>query len=1078
MNFKRILPFCLTILSLGLAACDDTNTSSEEQKHSHTFASEWSKDSMYHWHDCTDTNCDVFKGRAEHKGGAATCTTKAVCEDCGESYGEVLGHTYDQKVVNDTYLKSPATHSAKALYFYSCTCGEKGTETFEVGETVAHSKAESWSSDANNHWKACTAEGCEDIKLDSEAHKLVEKVDAAFLKSEATHSAKAVYYKSCETCGYKSTETFENGEVVAHTPSAEWTTNETNHWHTCTTTGCESVKLDDAAHNYDQKVMTETYKASAATCTANETYYFSCVCGVKGTTTFEKEETMLQHDYNTEKFESDGTNHWHKCNDCTATTTPEQHTIVEEGNVEKCSVCGYVAHTHVWAEELTKGETTHWYACTVNNCLEKKDETAHDYEAQGTTVKQQQSCTSPELIAKTCDCGAEHETETWESKPALGHDESGEWLTDTANENHYKICGNQNCGAEILKGAHEEGTAATCHSLAVCGVCNKQYGTMKDHTFGQEFVTNEFGHWHECSADGCEEKSGYANHTFNPKDNKCSGCGEVLTPTYATKTISELAALTAADNTIHKVTGVVNGIYGPDYGNFYLVDPTTGAQVLVYGLSGAEYLTCTISDEGVISCKSVDTNKHFEATGVKDGDKITILVKIGVYNNKSQLIGVLAENHGTYEGASLTLNTSYDESHGTVTLDKESANVGETVTVTVTPIGDYVVSSVRVYNGYNAKNYSSSGLDLTANAEGKYEFTADLLNNVEVIFTDTPAVIETKAISELVDLTEKDNTVIQVTGAISSVYNTQYGNGYLVDLVTGEEINFYGLCDQSALVMTDSGEGYYTGVFTNNKSYSSLGLNVGDVITVYAIIDYYNKAQLNAVLVEKPTTWNSGDFAVTVNTPENGTASINVSTAKYGETVTVSVTPSEGYVVDSVIVEQGVFGSKTLSEDNGVYSFLAKCENKITVKFKQEGAKTLSSLTSLDKLVDGTYYIGYNTQYMGAHNGSKYCVSTTDSSEALAYVFTSTSSGWTISYDNNGTTTYLCKTNTKNEVQVSTTLNATCYWTISFDAGTSLFKINSTNKTDYYLQCNTTSGQERFSCYKATQNNLTIYVLQ
>lgn len=48
MNFKRILPFCLTILSLGLAACVDTNTSSEEQKHSHTFASEWSKDSMYH----------------------------------------------------------------------------------------------------------------------------------------------------------------------------------------------------------------------------------------------------------------------------------------------------------------------------------------------------------------------------------------------------------------------------------------------------------------------------------------------------------------------------------------------------------------------------------------------------------------------------------------------------------------------------------------------------------------------------------------------------------------------------------------------------------------------------------------------------------------------------------------------------------------------------------------------------------------------------------------------------------------------------------------------------------------------
>lgn len=502
MNIKRIIPACLSLLALGLASCVDTNTSTEEPKHMHTFASEWSKDSNGHWHACTGEGCEVVSGNEEHHGGSATCTTKAVCEDCGESYGELLAHTYDQKVVKDTYLKSAATHSAKASYFYSCTCGEKGTETFEVGETVAHSKAESWSSDANNHWKACTAEGCEDIKLDSEAHKLVEKVDAAFLKSEATHSAKAVYYKSCETCGYKSTETFENGEVVAHTPSAKWTTNETNHWHTCTTTGCESVKLDDAAHNYDQKVMTETYKASAATCTANETYYFSCVCGVKGTTTFEKEETMLQHDYNTEKFESDGTNHWHKCNDCTATSTPEQHTIVEEGNVEKCSVCGYVAHTHVWAEELTKGETTHWYACTVNNCLEKKDEEAHTYEAQGTTVKQQQSCTSPELIAKTCDCGAEHETETWESKPALGHtydqevanqDTLATAATCTEAATYYKTC---SCGAE--------------------GTETFVSGSAKGHDAATVYSADENNHWRECTV--CGEDLDKTTHVYDQNE--------------------------------------------------------------------------------------------------------------------------------------------------------------------------------------------------------------------------------------------------------------------------------------------------------------------------------------------------------------------------------------------------------------------------------------------------------------------------------------------------------------------------------------------------------------------------------
>ena len=944
MNIKRIIPACLSLLALGLASCVDTNTSTEEPKHTHTFASEWSKDSNGHWHACTGEGCEVVSGNEEHHGGSATCTTKAVCEDCGESYGELLAHTYDQKVVKDTYLKSAATHSAKATYFYSCTCGEKGTETFEVGETVAHSKAESWSSDANNHWKACTAEGCEDIKLDSEAHKLVEKVDAAFLKSEATHSAKAVYYKSCETCGYKSTETFENGEVVAHTPSAEWTTNETNHWHTCTTTGCESVKLDDAAHNYDQKVMTETYKASAATCTANETYYFSCVCGVKGTTTFEKEETMLQHDYNTAEFEADGTNHWHKCNDCTATTTPEQHTIVEEGNVEKCSVCGYVAHTHVWAEELTKGETTHWYACTVNNCLEKKDEEAHTYEAQGTTVKQQQSCTSPELIAMTCDCGAEHETETWQTKPALGHDESGKWLTDTTNENHYKICGNQNCGAEILKGAHEEETAATCHSLAVCGVCNKQYGTMKDHTFGQEFVTNEFGHWHECSAAECDEKSGYANHTFNPKDNKCTGCGEVLTPTYATKTIAELAALTAKETTVYKVTGVVNGIYGPEYGNFYLIDPETGAEILVYGLAGIDkdLMKCKISNTGLITSDYSSSGKNFEATGVKDGDKITILATVGYYSNKSQLIAVLYENHGKYEGAAKTLSCSFDESRGSVVLSPTTANIGDTITVTVTPSGDYIVGSVKVYNGSDAKNYSSLGTVLAETAPGVYTFTADLLNNIEVVFSAGPAVISTKSITELSKLTSKDNTVVEVVGLVYGTYNTQYGNLYLVDLENGNKILVYGLANADALTMTDSGEGYFTGEFSNNKSFASLNVKDGDVIKVNAIVAVYNNAvQLNAVFVEKLDTWESGDFEVTANATDNGTVVPSVETAKYGETVTLTLTPAEGYKVGSVKVNQGDFGTLNLEAVEGVYSFDAKFVNEVTVNFVDENQENV-----------------------------------------------------------------------------------------------------------------------------------------
>lgn len=72
----------------------------------------------------------------------ATCTAKAKyyysCA-CGEKgtttfeYDEMLPHTYDKQVTTDEYLATPATNTEKAKYYYSCTCGKKGTATFEYG---------------------------------------------------------------------------------------------------------------------------------------------------------------------------------------------------------------------------------------------------------------------------------------------------------------------------------------------------------------------------------------------------------------------------------------------------------------------------------------------------------------------------------------------------------------------------------------------------------------------------------------------------------------------------------------------------------------------------------------------------------------------------------------------------------------------------------------------------------------------------------------------------------------------------------------------------------------------------------
>ena len=49
-----------------------------------------------------------------------------------------VAHVYDQTNTDEAYLKSAATCTAKAQYYYSCVCGRKGTATFASGQPNGH----------------------------------------------------------------------------------------------------------------------------------------------------------------------------------------------------------------------------------------------------------------------------------------------------------------------------------------------------------------------------------------------------------------------------------------------------------------------------------------------------------------------------------------------------------------------------------------------------------------------------------------------------------------------------------------------------------------------------------------------------------------------------------------------------------------------------------------------------------------------------------------------------------------------------------------------------------------------------
>jgi hypothetical protein len=44
-------------------------------------------DASWHWNPCADSRCDHKFNHAQHSGGTATCTARAVCSVCGVSYG-------------------------------------------------------------------------------------------------------------------------------------------------------------------------------------------------------------------------------------------------------------------------------------------------------------------------------------------------------------------------------------------------------------------------------------------------------------------------------------------------------------------------------------------------------------------------------------------------------------------------------------------------------------------------------------------------------------------------------------------------------------------------------------------------------------------------------------------------------------------------------------------------------------------------------------------------------------------------------------------------------------------------------
>ncbi len=164
----------------------------------HNYKTEWSEDKNNHWHECSV--CGNKKDEAAHTPGAAATETKPqVCTVCNYEITPATGHmhSFNRKSTDAKYLKSAATCTKKAVYYYSCSCGEKSTETFESGETLAHAWETEWANNDSKHWHECTV--CK-TKGDEADHAFEWKID-----KEATVTEAGAKHEECKVCGYKKT---------------------------------------------------------------------------------------------------------------------------------------------------------------------------------------------------------------------------------------------------------------------------------------------------------------------------------------------------------------------------------------------------------------------------------------------------------------------------------------------------------------------------------------------------------------------------------------------------------------------------------------------------------------------------------------------------------------------------------------------------------------------------------------------------------------------------------------------------------------------------------------------------------
>lgn len=385
----------------------------------------------------------------QHKGGTATCISKAQCDECGEVYGDTdkNNHQSDETVILGAKASTCITPGYTGDTYFKC-CNELKAS----GEAIPVKEHKESFYTENEKAPTCGQNGSYDKVIYCTECEAVLRRETIVVPMTGEHSfiIEAEGTRIASTCTERGSVTMKclcSAEKLVETeidPEAhkwgEWTTVKNP---TCTENGTmERVCMYNASHKETKEITADGHKAVKfekvdSTCSSdgNIEYYYCEVCSksfsdseceneIQSVIIGKKEHIFTRYISNNDATcVEDGTLTavCDGCNTATDTITDEgsklfaQHKPDESG--EKCSLCSKaLLAEHIWSEDKVELKPA--------------------------------SCNEDGLKAVVCTRCGEIKIDTKEIIPSSGHNHTEEWqviLPSDCQQNGVKIKICRNC---------------------------------------------------------------------------------------------------------------------------------------------------------------------------------------------------------------------------------------------------------------------------------------------------------------------------------------------------------------------------------------------------------------------------------------------------------------------------------------------------------------------------------------------------------------------------------------------------------------------------------------------------------